>query len=136
MRRKRTGEKFHMQKQLEFSCMSCYAPDQIYAVSMVSRYQSNLGLVHWITVKYILKYLRTSKNYILAYYGADLILVRYTDYDFHSNKDSRKSTSGYVFTLGEGVVSWRSITQSCIDNSTTEAEYVAPSEVVKQVIWL
>ena len=48
----------------------------------------------------------------------------------------RKSTSGYVFTLGGAAVSWRSIKQSCIVNSTMEAEYVAASEAAKEAIWL
>ncbi|KAH9753250.1 Integrase catalytic domain-containing protein [Citrus sinensis] len=51
-------------------------------------------------------------------------------------KDSRKSTSGYVFTLGSGAISWRSVKQSCIADSTTEAEYVAASEAAKEAVWL
>ncbi|KAH9679431.1 hypothetical protein KPL71_026128 [Citrus sinensis] len=50
--------------------------------------------------------------------------------------DSRKSTSGYVFTLGSGVISWRSVKQSCIADSTTEAEYVVASEAAKKTVWL
>ena len=53
-----------------------------------------------------------------------------------SDRDSRKSTSGYVFTFGGGAVSWKSIKQSCIADSTTEAEYVATSEAIKEVVWL
>ena len=48
----------------------------------------------------------------------------------------RKSTSGYVFTLGGVAVSWRSIKQSCITDSTMEVEYVAASEAAKEVVWL
>ena len=48
----------------------------------------------------------------------------------------RKSTFGYVFTLGREVVSWRSIKQSCIVDSTMEAEYVAASEATKEAVWL
>ena len=46
------------------------------------------------------------------------------------------SVQGRVFTLGRGVVIWRSIKQSCIIDSTIEAEYVATCEVAKEVIWL
>ena len=53
-----------------------------------------------------------------------------------SDKDFRKSTSGYVFTLGSGAISWRSVKQSCIADSTTEAEYMAASEAAKEVVWL
>ncbi|KAA0062190.1 gag/pol protein [Cucumis melo var. makuwa] len=47
-----------------------------------------------------------------------------------------KSTSISVFTLNEGAVVWRSIKQSCIADSTMEAEYVAACEVAKEVVWL
>ena len=52
------------------------------------------------------------------------------------DKDLRKSTSGHVFTLGGGAVSWRSIKQKCIADSTTEAEYVAAYEAAKEAVWL
>ena len=70
------------------------------------------------------------------YSGDGLILVGYTNSDFLSEKDFRKSTSGYVFTLGSGAISWRSVKQSCIADSTTEAEYVAASEAAKEAVWL
>ena len=116
--------------------MVCTKPDVYYVVDMVSRYQSNSGLTHWTTVKHILKYLRRTKDYMLEYSGADLIPVGCTNSDFQSDRDSRKSTSGYIFTLGGGAISQRSINQSCIVNSTTEAEYVATLEVAKEVVWL
>ena len=57
--------------------------------------------------------------------------VGYTD-DFLSDKDSRKSTSDYVLTLGGGVVSWRSIKKKCTVDSTTQSECVAPYEAADQ----
>ncbi|KAH9752860.1 hypothetical protein KPL71_014876 [Citrus sinensis] len=51
-------------------------------------------------------------------------------------KDFRKSTSGYVFTLGSGAISWMSVKQSYITDSITKAEYVATSETAKEAIWL
>ena len=73
---------------------------------------------------------------MLVYSGGDLIPVGYTDYDFQSDSDSRKSTSGSVFTLGGGTVIWRSIKQSYIANSTMETKYVAACEAAKEVVWL
>ena len=64
--------------------------------------------------------------------SVDLILEGYTNSDFQSDKDSRKLTSRYVFTLGRGVVSWRSIKQSYIVDSTTKVEYVVALEVAKR----
>ena len=60
--------------------------------------------------------------------------IGYTNSVFQSYRDSRKSTLGYVFTLGGGVISWKSIKQSCIADSTMEAEYVFACEVAKEAI--
>ena len=65
-----------------------------------------------------------------------LIPIGYTDSDFMSDKDLRKSTSRYGFTLGGSVVSWRSIKQKCIADSTTEAKCVAACEAAKEAVWL
>ena len=116
--------------------MLCTRPDICFAVMMVSRYQFNPGPQYWTAVKHIIKYLKRTKNYMLVYSGDELIPVGYTDSDFMSDKDSRKSTSGYVFTLGSGAISWMSVKQSCITDSTTKAEYVATSEAAKEAIWL
>ena len=84
--------------------MLCTRPDICYAVRVVSQFQSNPSLEHWIAVKHVLKYLRRTRDYMLVYSGEDLNLLGYTDSDFQGDKDSRKSTYGSVFTLGGGVV--------------------------------
>ena len=85
--------------------MLCTRPDICYVVGIVSRYQSNPGMGHWIAIKHILKYLRRTRDYMIVYSGGDLNPIGYTDSDFQSDKDSRKSTSRSIFTLGgEAVV--------------------------------
>ena len=116
--------------------MLCTRPDICYAVGMVSRYQSNPGPMHWTAVKHIFKYLRRTKDYMLTYQADDLTPLAYTDSDFQSDRDGSKSTSGYVFTLSGGAISWRSIKQSCTADSTMEAEYVAAAEAAKEAVWL
>ena len=59
-----------------------------------------------------------------------------SDSDFQSDLDFIKSTSGCVFTLGGGAITWRSVKQSCIVDSTMEAEYVAACEAAKEAVWL
>ena len=103
---------------------------------MVSRYQSNPGPKHWQAVKHILKYPWRTRDYMLVYHNEDLILIGYTDSDFQLDLDFRKSTSGCVFTLGGGAISWKSVEQSCIAESTMEAEYVATCEAAKEATWL
>ena len=116
--------------------MLCTRPDIYYAVGVVSRYQSDPGEEHWIAVKHILKYLRRTRDYMLVYSSGSLETIGFTDSDFQGDIDSRKSTSGYVFTLYGGAVCWRSIKQTCVADSTTEAEYVAASEAAKEAVWL
>ena len=70
----------------------------------MSRCQSNPGPDHWIAMKHILKYLRRTRDYMLVYLGENLKIHGYTDSDFQRDRDSRKLTSGSVFTLGGGAV--------------------------------
>ena len=76
------------------------------------------------------------KDYILVYLYDERLPFGYVDSDFQSNRDSRKSTSGFLFTLGGKVVSWRSVKQSCITESIINAKYVVASKALKEVIWL
>ena len=73
---------------------------------------------------------------MLVYSSGSLETIGYTDSDFQGDIDSRKSTFGYVFTLNGGAICWRSVKQTCVADSTTEAEYVAAFEVVKEAVWL
>ena len=76
------------------------------------------------------------RDYMLIYHSKDLIPIGYTNSDFQSDLDFKKSTLGCVFTLGGGAISWRSVKQSCIVDSTIKAEYVATCEAAKEVVWL
>ncbi|RVW22925.1 Retrovirus-related Pol polyprotein from transposon TNT 1-94 [Vitis vinifera] len=67
---------------------------------------------------------------------ASLKLQDYVDADFAGDIDSRKSTTGFVFTLGGTAISWTSNLQKIVTLSTTEAEYVAATEAGKEMIWL
>ena len=116
--------------------MLCTRPDICFAVGMVSRYQSKPGEEHWIVVKHILKYHRRTRNYVLVYQDESLEPIGYADSDFQSDPESRKSTSGYMFTLGGGAISWRSVKQPSIADSTMEVEYIVASEVAKETVWL
>ena len=73
--------------------MLCTRPDICFAVSMVSRYQSDPGEEHWIIVKHIFKYLQRTRDYMLVFQDESLVPIGYTDSDFQSDRESRKSTS-------------------------------------------
>jgi hypothetical protein len=116
--------------------MVCTRPDIAHAVGVVSRYMNNPGKEHWEVVKWILRYLRGTTTHALCFGGSDTFLQGYVDSDMAGDKDSRRSTTGYVFTIGGTTVSWISKLQKVVALSTTEAEYVAATEASKEMIWL
>lgn len=63
-------------------------------------------------------------------------LIGYSDSDFAGDLDTRKSTSGYIFMLNGGPISWSSQKQPFVALSTTEAEFVAGCEAAKNLLWL
>src|SRR3954467_679526 len=117
--------------------MICTRSDVSYALSVCSKYQSNLGNAHWVAVKNILKYLNTTKNMFLVFGGDEELVVKgYTDSSFMTDPNDFKSQSEYIFTLNGGVVSWKSSKQNTVADSTTEAEYNAVSEAMKEGYWI
>ena len=116
--------------------MVCTRPDIAQAVGAVSRYMNNPGKLHWEAVKWIFRYLRGTMGKALCFKGGYTILTGYVDADLAGNVDIRRSTTGYVYTLGGTAVSWGSQLQKIVVLSTTEAEYVAVTEASKEMVWL
>lgn len=63
-------------------------------------------------------------------------LVGFVDSDYGGCLDTRKSICGYVCTLYGGVISWKACLQKVVALSTTEAEYIATTEAIKECMWL
>ncbi|GJS08080.1 retrotransposon protein, putative, ty1-copia subclass [Tanacetum coccineum] len=83
----------------------CTRPDVAFAQNMTSRFQQNLGEIHWTTVKNILKYLRNTKDMFLVYDGnmeRELKVSCYTDVGYLMDADTLRSQTGYVFVLNGG----------------------------------
>ncbi|WJX16947.1 hypothetical protein P8452_06919 [Trifolium repens] len=119
--------------------MVCSIPDLSYAISVVSRFVANPGQVHWQALKWVLRYLNGSLKDGLKYKKIDPgkdALEGYVDADYAGNVDTRKSLSGFVFTLFGTAVTWKANQQSVVALSTTQAEYIALVEGVKEAIWL
>ncbi|UYV64540.1 hypothetical protein LAZ67_3001142 [Cordylochernes scorpioides] len=113
-------------------------PDIAYAVSRVSQFMNNPGPSHWTAVKKIFGYLKATKNIGICFGGSSCTstLIGFSDADFAGDLDTRKSTTGYVFMLNNGPISWCSQKQNCVSLSTTESEYIAASKATKEAIWL
>jgi transposase InsO family protein len=127
-------------------------PDIAYAVTALSQFNSNPGQPHWSAVKHVLRYLRGTIGYKLTY-GPDaavggftspkvgpltsssLPLYGYSDSDWGSDPDDRRSVTGYVFMLGGGAVSWQARKQTTVALSSVEAEYMAATQATKEAMW-
>nr|GEY19562.1 hypothetical protein [Tanacetum cinerariifolium] len=116
----------------------CTRPDVAFAQNVTSRFQQNLGDLHWTTVKNILKYLRNTKNMFLVYGGdlkRELRVSCYTDAGYLTDADDLNSQTGYVFVLNGGVVDWKSAKQNIFATSYAEAEYIAAFDAFKEAVW-
>jgi len=112
-------------------------PDLSFMVHRMARYVSNPGMAHWGVVKHILRYLRGTTKYGLRYYkDGSITLTGFVDASWGDKDIKRYSTTGFVFIMCGGPVSWSSYAQKCISRSSTEAEYIALSDAVREGIWL
>ena len=107
-----------------------------FAVFYLSRYQHNPGMAHLKAAKHIVLYLIKTKNEGLTLNTNDIPLCVYCDADHASNKDHRRSTSGYCCFVFGGCVYSKSTQQKCVTLSSTEAEVVALSRCVRDVLWI
>ncbi|KAL9811953.1 putative RNA-directed DNA polymerase [Arabidopsis thaliana] len=84
-------------------------PDLAYALGLVSRFMSKPGSMHWEAVKWLLRYIKGSQELCLVYTkGKNLNIMGYCDSDHGGDLDKQRSVSGYIFTVGDNIVSWKS----------------------------
>ncbi|XP_057823915.2 secreted RxLR effector protein 161-like [Cryptomeria japonica] len=112
-------------------------PDIMYVVSLVSRFMQDPHESHWRTAKRILRYVSGTQTFGIQYSPTDKFeVVGYTDSDWVGSMDDRKSSFGYVFSFGYGVVSRSSKKQATVALSSIEAEYMAASSASSQGVWI
>ncbi|GFH18455.1 reverse transcriptase Ty1/copia-type domain-containing protein [Haematococcus lacustris] len=118
---------------LYLSC--CTRPDITYAVGALARYMSSPTQQHWTAARAILSYLKGTADQGLVF-GEAAELQGYCDADYAGDKDTARSTTGYVFAMNGAAISWSSRLQPTVAMSTAEAEYMAASSAVKEGLWL
>ncbi|KAJ9565483.1 hypothetical protein OSB04_001449 [Centaurea solstitialis] len=104
--------------------MYCTRPDIAFAVSKLSQFTSNPGSDQWKAIG------------TLTYNTHPGILEGYSDASWIDNSSDSKSTSGWIFTLAGGAISWASKKQTCIAHSTMEAEFIALAVAYKEAEWI
>jgi hypothetical protein len=121
--------------------MVCTRPYIAHTVGVLSRYMSKPGKEHWTIVKRVFMYLCGTASYGLCYQGRSgldrvLDIHGFVDADWAGDLDHKRSTSGYVFKLFGGAISWMRKRQAVVSLSTTEVEYMAATHASKEAIWL
>ena len=116
----------------------CSRPDIVYCCQSLSRFASKPRWKHWKALKRLLRYLRGTTNMALEFKkGAqDMQLIGYSDADWAGDHATRKSTTGYCFSLGGSLISWKTSAQGCVALSTAEAELVALTKTTQHALWL
>jgi hypothetical protein len=112
-------------------------PDIFYAVQQVCLHMHDPREPHLTAVKWILRFLQGTFDYILLLCRASPSeLVVYTDANWTGCPDTRRSTSGYAVFLGDNLVSWSSKRQTVVSHSSAKAEYRAMANGVAKACWL
>ena len=113
-------------------------PDIAQAVGVVSKFNSKPSQIHLTAAKRILRYLKGTSDLVLKFEKSEkgCNLIGYSDSDWARDNDDRRSTTGNLFQLAGGPISWLSKKQSVVALSTSEAEYVALSTCAQEAIWL
>ena len=115
----------------------CTRPDIAFIVGVLGRYFSNPGQAHWVAVKKVMRYLQRTKDYMLVYRKMEnLEVLGYTCSDFTGCSNDMKSTSGYIFMMAGGAISWKCVKQTLRASSTMQTKFVAYYGAATQEIWL
>ena len=110
-------------------------PDITAAVGAVCRFNANPGQVHWAAVKRIIQYLKGTINLGICLRGPPE-LQGWADANWASDPVSRRSTTGYLFKLGESPISWATKLQPTVALSSCEAEYISLAAAAQEAMWL
>jgi len=120
--------------------MLCTRPDLSTSISILSRYTNNNNKELWQCLKRVLRYLKGTVNIKLRFKKVanfNNILTGCVDSDWAGNETDRRSTTGYLFKMFENcLVSWSTMKQKSVAASSTEAEYMALFEGVREALWL
>ena len=112
-------------------------PDIAFVATRLSRFNNNPTEEHIKYTRYVLRYLKSTKELKIKYDGAsDARLIGFSDSDWGENRDDHHSTSGHVFLMANGAISWASQRQKMVALSVGEAEYMELAKTGRQAVWL
>ena len=116
--------------------LSCYTrPNIAYVTNALAQYAANPTNEHWEALKRLWRYLKGTKTMGCYYSGKDELLG-WTDSSWNELLHDGRSTSGYVFLLAGGPVSWSSKKQDTVATSITVAEYYTQYHAATELSWI
>ncbi|CAI7806868.1 unnamed protein product, partial [Closterium sp. NIES-54] len=119
--------------------MTCTRPDLAFPLCILACFVApeRHRPVHWSAAVRVTKYLATTSGMGLVLGGRhDVVLTGHCDSSYADDAETHRSTQGYCFSLGSGVVSWRSTRSSSVSTSTVEAKIYARAMAVQELCWL
>lgn len=112
-------------------------PDITYAVNKLCQFSSSPKNSHLQVACKVLHFLKGTIGLGLFYYAtSDLTLKEFTDADWTSCTDTRRSTSGVCMFLGPSLISWKSKKHQTVSHSSAESEYKAMEVAIREIEWL
>jgi hypothetical protein len=115
---------------------NCTRPGLAHVTGVLARFMSAPTLDHWRLAKAVLSYLAGTPEMGITFGRESLSVQGYCDADYAGDLDTRRSTTGYIFTVGGGAITWASKCQPTVACSTVEAEYMAAAAATKEAMWL
>jgi hypothetical protein len=117
--------------------LSFTRPDVAFAVHKVSKYMYNPLEPHWIAVKCILRYLKSTISHALLIQPSTAVKLHcFSDADWASDHDDRRSVGAFCVYLGKNIISWGCKQQQTIARSSTEAKYKALANAAAKIQWM
>ncbi len=111
--------------------MTCSRPDLAWVVTKLSQHLAKPTRTDWMIIDHVLRYVKATLSHKLFYSKTTngLRITGFSDSDWASNTEDRRSTTGFIFGLNEngGAITWKSRKQPTVALSSCEAEYMALS---------
>jgi hypothetical protein len=117
----------------------CTRPGIAYAVGMLSKYLDSASDLHWDAAVRVLLYLKGTINYGLPLGGkrqSTFSLRAYVDADYANDSQDYKSITGYMIFCNNSIISWTSKKQKSVSLSSTESEFIALTDVARELLWI